>query len=406
MVKHFSRILSVIFLLTAFSVSLFAQTEAIDKKNKELLKVKNEIKKLENELRDKSAKERKSTEALNNLNKQTMLLDKLVLNLKREEKKKDEKIKSITKEIDGINKNMAELKKAYSAYVVWLYKNRETSFWKYLLDAKSLSQALVRYKYLQNISDANEKKLAELKSKSKELNSLKEKLQKEIFEKEKIVKAKISEKATLNQKKIMREKIIASLKNDRSAIQNEIEKKRIAEIAIKGIIAKLNDEERKRQEMLRTNKMKNKEVPKELRYSYDKFEKFSELKGKLDWPVSSRKITRKFGEIKNKKLKTVTLNYGIDIKTKKDEPVYAIAGGRVSIIHWIPEFGSVVIITHRNNYRTVYGHLTNISVDVGDEVQAGDKLGTVTNSLEGDIVHFEIWNERNYQNPVMWLKRG
>ncbi|NOX19350.1 MAG: peptidoglycan DD-metalloendopeptidase family protein [Chlorobi bacterium] len=391
--------------MLVFSASLFAQSDAIDKKNKELLKVKNEIKQLENELRDKSAKERKSTEALNNLNKQTMLLDKLVLNLKREEKKKDRKIQSITQEIEEINKNVAELKKDYSRYVVWLFKNRETSFWKYLLDAKSLSQAMVRYKYLQSIADANEKKLSELKAKSDELNSLKEKLKKEILEKEKIVKAKTSEKDILNQKKIMREKIIAVLKNDKSALQSEIEKKRIAEIAIKGIIAKLNDEERKRQETLRTNIMKNKEVPKELKYSYDKFEKFPELKGKLDWPVSSRKVTRKFGEIKNKKLKTVTLNYGIDIRTKKDEPVYAIAGGRVSIIHWIPEFGSVIIITHRNNYRTVYGHLTNISVDVGDEVKAGDKLGTVTNSLEGNIVHFEIWNERNYQNPVAWLKK-
>jgi len=30
-------------------------------------------------------------------------------------------------------------------------------------------------------------------------------------------------------------------------------------------------------------------------------------------------------------------------------------------------------------------------------------IGQVNDTLEGSILHFEIWNERNYQNPQEWL---
>ncbi|MCB9247368.1 MAG: M23 family metallopeptidase [Ignavibacteriales bacterium] len=75
----------------------------------------------------------------------------------------------------------------------------------------------------------------------------------------------------------------------------------------------------------------------------------------------------------------------------------------VSAIEWIPGYGSVLIITHRDNFRTVYGHLTDINVLEGNKVYAGDLIGNVSESLEGSILHFEIWNERNYQNPQDWL---
>ena len=99
------------------------------------------------------------------------------------------------------------------------------------------------------------------------------------------------------------------------------------------------------------------------------------------------------------------LNYGIDIETAKGAEVYAVAEGVVSAIDWIPGYGSVLIITHKGNYRSVYGHLTDISVDEGDIIFGGDKLGYVNERLEGNIIHFEIWNERNYQNPELWLTK-
>ena len=132
---------------------------------------------------------------------------------------------------------------------------------------------------------------------------------------------------------------------------------------------------------------------------------FSALKGRLNWPVERGKIVKQFGENRNVKLNTVTLNYGIDIKTVSEEDVRAVADGVISAIDWIPGYGSVVIITHKGDFRTVYSHLSNIFVKEGDRVKLGTIIGKVGESLEGNILHFEIWNSRNKQNPEVWLAR-
>ena len=88
-----------------------------------------------------------------------------------------------------------------------------------------------------------------------------------------------------------------------------------------------------------------------------------------------------------------------------EQNVLSVAEGIVSAIDWIPGYGSIVIVTHRDDYRTVYGHVANINVKEGEKVKGGSAIGKVNESLEGKILHFEIWNERNYQNPEIWLAR-
>jgi len=127
------------------------------------------------------------------------------------------------------------------------------------------------------------------------------------------------------------------------------------------------------------------------------------LKGKLNWPIQHGKIIRKFGENVNNNLNTITLNYGVDIKATSDLNVKAVAEGVVSAIDWIPGYGSVVIVTHKGDYRTVYSHLSDLYVSEGDKVRMGNVIAKVGESLEGNVLHFEIWNSRNNQNPEVWL---
>ncbi|MHB8580988.1 MAG: murein hydrolase activator EnvC family protein, partial [Ignavibacteriaceae bacterium] len=198
--------------------------------------------------------------------------------------------------------------------------------------------------------------------------------------------------------------------------------KRNAEKKITGLIEKLIEEAEKRREeaALLKSKSKNnhiasKEINKksvnenldtyDINLSTAGFSSFSALKGRLNWPVERGKIVKQFGENRNVKLNTVTLNYGIDIKTVSEEDVRAVADGVISAIDWIPGYGSVVIITHKGDFRTVYSHLSNIFVKEGDRVKLGTIIGKVGESLEGNILHFEIWNSRSNQNPEVWLAR-
>jgi septal ring factor EnvC (AmiA/AmiB activator) len=210
-------------------------------------------------------------------------------------------------------------------------------------------------------------------------------------------------------------------------LKKSISLKRSAESKIKNLIAKLiENEERKRKEereriaKMESDKLRNENRTKsistgkkdvnndavyDINISTSGLSSFSALKGKLSWPVSGGHIIRHFGEDRNAKLNTVTLNYGVDIKASSDLNIKSPADGVVSAIDWIPGYGSVIILTHKDGYRTVYSHFSDIFVKEGDKVKPGSVIAKIGESLEGFIVHFEIWNSRNNQNPEIWLAR-
>lgn len=400
-----------IFILFFFIVSLlYGQTaDAIRLKNQELDKIKKDISALENDLQTKSKKERESLKALENINQQNLLLNRLVNNLLGEEKEKGEAIGQIEGEIAKVESHSSELKEKYARYIVWLYKNRGLSMWRFILDSDSFNQAIKRYRYLRYISDRNKKILNQLGESKFQLSQLKNKLENERGEKKRLAKLKMNEQENLRKKESEKKELLTLLKRDQKLITEEIGLKRRAENAIKSMIAKLIEVDRERRAKIREKKAADKNslaYKKNIQlFDYSAFENFGQLRGRLGWPIKEGKIVRVFGENKNERLNTVTLNYGIDIAVKGEQNVLSVAEGIVSAIDWIPGYGSIIIITHRDEFRTVYGHVSDINVKEGERVKGGNPIGKVNESLEGKILHFEIWNERNYQNPEAWLAR-
>lgn len=377
--------------------------EQISTQNSQLNSLRTQISKLESELSKLSTQEKNNLGVLKKIDKQNLLVGKSLKTLEREEAKKEKQIVALESSIKKYQKKIKKLQKQFSSYLVWFYKQGENSTLKYIFNSQSFNQAMIRYKQLEYIHKESEKDVKELKSSKIQLRKAAEILEKEITEKAKIIDEKIKEKNKLLERRTQRKSILSKLKKNKDNVVSEIDEKRKMEIAIKQIIADLIEKERERERRLRTEKLKGNIENYEELFNYSSFENFAELKGKLNWPIKQGKVGRNFGENKNDKTNTVTLNYGIDFQAKGTKEVYAVAEGIVSAIEWIPGYGSVVIITHRDNFRTVYGHLSDINVLEGNKVIAGDLIGTVNESLEGNILHFEIWKERNYQNPQEWL---
>ena len=374
------------------SVSVLAQTDDLDKKKKELQKLRSEINNLESELNKTSDLEKENLTELEKIAERNHLIEQLINRLINEEKNKTKEIGILDRKINGLEGDISELRRLYSAYVIWIYKNRETPFIKYILEAESLNQALLRYRYFSIITNNNEENLDDLKSKIANLEKLKKDLEFQRSEKERLKKERENEKIILVKKKNEKDNLLTRLQKDKRNIRQEIDDKKKAESRIRNLIASLVNESGGKLNI-------------EEEFNYSGFEKFSVLKGKLIWPVDNGNVIRKFGENTNKKLNTVTLSYGVDIKTQKNTMVSAVAEGVVSVIEWIPGFGSIIIVTHNENFRTVYGHVADIRVVEKAKVYKGDILGDVSESLEGNILHFEIWRERKNQNPEEWLVR-
>ena len=86
-------------------------------------------------------------------------------------------------------------------------------------------------------------------------------------------------------------------------------------------------------------------------------------------------------------------NSGIDIAGEAGSPVRASAGGRVGYVgDMVAEQGLTVLIVHPDGWRTVYSHLASESVREGDEVRAGQVIGTVGRTPgNGPSLHFQVW---------------
>jgi hypothetical protein len=81
-----------------------------------------------------------------------------------------------------------------------------------------------------------------------------------------------------------------------------------------------------------------------------------------------------------------------DTPNNAGDKVLAVAAGTVtSVIYSTTGYGNHIIITHSDNYRTRYAHLTSIAVSQGQAVQQGCYLGIegTTGNSSGDHIHFE-----------------
>ncbi len=395
-----------LFIFCGFVLISFAQkSDEIDLKNSELENIRKEILALESELKNLSKDEKESVDLLDKLSKRNMLIGKLIFTLQNQEVQKQKEIAGVENTIKSIEAEIKGLKEVYSKYIRWVYKRSSSEDLKFILDSESINQALNRYKYLKSISRKNELVLGRLREQSAVLASSKKKLGKDLLIQQHLLEERKKESDTLRLKRDERERVLSAIKREKIKLTDGLEKKRQAEIEIKLIVARLVEEARRKEVELRTKKAKDKNFVIPEKYNYNNLADFSELEGKMLWPVASGRVIRKFGEELNERLNTITINYGIDISTQQYMPVKAVAEGIVSAIEWLPGFGSVIIITHKGDFRTVYGHIAEISVKEGDKIPAGTEIGKVNSSLEGNILHFEIWKDRNYQNPEQWLVR-
>jgi murein DD-endopeptidase MepM/ murein hydrolase activator NlpD len=120
--------------------------------------------------------------------------------------------------------------------------------------------------------------------------------------------------------------------------------------------------------------------------------------------VSSRKIVQPFGRYVNPATKVATDNIGIGIGIPAGSAVRCAWEGRVSLVHWLPGYGSLVIVEHAGDYRTVYANLSSVMVTEGQRLGRGEVVGRSGRATDGEYVHFEVWHNTNLLNPGEWLQ--
>jgi murein DD-endopeptidase MepM/ murein hydrolase activator NlpD len=130
-------------------------------------------------------------------------------------------------------------------------------------------------------------------------------------------------------------------------------------------------------------------------------ETFEARKGKLRLPALGT-VTAKFGE---RRVDSNVPWEGIFISSDQGTSVNSIAGGTVVYSDWLRGFGNLIIIDHGEGYSSLYGNNEDLWAREGDQIEAGDQLGTVGNSggNTGPGVYFEVRHNSKLLNPMEWV---
>ena len=122
------------------------------------------------------------------------------------------------------------------------------------------------------------------------------------------------------------------------------------------------------------------------------------------WPTQGT-ITSVFGEIR-----PTHIHNGIDIANVTGTPIYATADGTVIAVGSSGNFGKRIMIYHGTGdtgttYVTIYAHLSQFSVSVGDKITQGTIIALMGNTgySTGPHLHYEIRVNGSSINPRLLL---
>lgn len=117
-------------------------------------------------------------------------------------------------------------------------------------------------------------------------------------------------------------------------------------------------------------------------------------------------ISSTFGYRRDPFTRGGAMHNGIDFKGAVGSPILAAGNGVVTFAGWKGGYGKTIEIQHGNGMITRYAHMSRFEVTVGQEVEAGSKIGGIgsTGRSTGPHLHFEVRINDRAVNPRKFLE--
>jgi murein DD-endopeptidase MepM/ murein hydrolase activator NlpD len=130
----------------------------------------------------------------------------------------------------------------------------------------------------------------------------------------------------------------------------------------------------------------------------------------ISWPIYGAKITQRFGPtsfvLEPPHGGYAHFHTGVDLAAVMGTPVVAAAPGIVVAVgHSGVGYGNYVVVAHGGGIMTLYGHLLETDVAVGDKVARGERVGREgsTGWSTGPHLHFEVRVGNEPVDPMRYL---
>ncbi len=307
-------------------------------------------------------------------------------------------------ELDAAQARLHDLNEKNKARIRAMEEEGNLSYWSIVFEANSFSDLLDRLNMVQEIAAADRQRIRELAEAAEAVS-----IAQEVLETEKLgmedVKAELDvANATLAQRRADADALITELiargeefellLEESEALQDEL----MAEIAVKEAEYK----DAKYQEWLATS------VPTTEPSGSGNTDSGNAPPSSSGWvtPVPSYTLTSPFGMRMHPILGYPRMHNGVDMACAQGTPIYAARSGKVTVASYQDGgAGNYVSINHGDGYASIYMHMTNYIVSVGQYVSAGQVIGYVGNTglSKGFHLHFGISYNGTYVNPMNYV---
>ncbi len=125
-------------------------------------------------------------------------------------------------------------------------------------------------------------------------------------------------------------------------------------------------------------------------------------------PMEFSRITSGFKMRFHPILHAMRAHQGVDYGAPQGTPVRSVGDGVVEFAGVQNGYGNVIILKHRNDYKTVYAHLSRIGVRKGASVSQSQVIGAVGASgwATGPHLHFEFRVNGIYRDPAIIARQS
>jgi len=385
-----------LFLTCLLSFSAFAQETARDsikpstditEVSEDLTKIRQELEGERRQLADVEKKERSVSKQLENLNVGINLTEKYLKRLAKKKREVEKKYRLTSASLNLSELAYQERKERLGMRLKYFYIANQKAKSEILLASSEPQTLLERFFDFRRIVSQEKKEISLVQDQKNYLAAQQKKLEKEAATLRAIEREQKKEEARLLASKEKRQELLAQLRQQKEGHLASIERLKQSAAELQKIIDEL---ERKRKT--------RRAVP-------PPGGNFAALKGTLPWPVGGAVIS-KFGTHKDPKTRIFSFQPGIDIDAPTGAEVRAVAPGNVAYSGFLRGYGKFLILSHGGGYYTLYARFEDVLVETGDQVAAGQVLGTVSAEAFtlGNGFHFEVRKGKTQENPEEWLR--
>ncbi len=363
----------------------------IQQSQRRLEQIREERRRLQRDLGEVQNRVRDAATELGNLERRLSATRSALAEVEFQSEATTEQVVGATRDLVMSQEQLATRKAILARRLRDIYKMGRTHTIQVFLGARSFTDVLTRYRYLQRIAAFDQSLVERVR-----------KLEATLTRQNDVLRERMSVLGTLRQDRLTE---VAHLRSVEQAHQSAIQQYRTREQTASTRLEELSADANRMTTLIDALEERRRDLESRSEATLS-----SEDVGSLEWPVDGELIYE-FGRHRRSNGTVIRWN-GIGIGARTGTPVEAVRRGIVAYAGPFEGYGPTVMLSHGNGFYTLYLYLDEISVVEGREVMESDVVGTVggADTPEGSHLEFQVrapmeeGSSPQAQDPLIWLR--